>query len=518
MPRLPVPGSDDGTWGTVLNDYLSVEHNADGTLKSTGSLAAKANDSTVVHLSGSETITGGKTFLVSPTVPSPTVGGNVANKTYVDTTAAKLSSDAIYVEDYGAIGDGVTDDSAAITNAITTAVSAAQTNGSYYAEVRFQAKTYFVNTPTTGGTTNGSAMIPLPVILVSSQKVTLVLKGVGAANGLYHWNQTNVQKAGSVLRTTYSAGSTVPATGEVSVLGGPTPHYGYGYPSGLFSNMLIVVDALTVVVPENPQICGFDFRGVAEMQVKSAAALAASTHSGAPSIPVPTWGWGISPPDIQNNAICDIDSFNVEGFVSGLRITEHIRCSSLRAINCFNGILCDGSSGFPHSNIITYASVENCTRMIASISSRVKLNIACLDTESPTAATGDHQINDPGNGMVGTIYINANAYNPNDLNTNILNDATLGVNGASGLRIINSEMIPGAVTAPTVPASTTALKNPFWRDAAVSITGAVTAVKVDGTALGMNGTLAGATAYVPSGKTIELDYSGAAPAWNWTIL
>ena len=31
--RLPVPGSDTGTWGSILNDYLSVEHNSDGTLK-----------------------------------------------------------------------------------------------------------------------------------------------------------------------------------------------------------------------------------------------------------------------------------------------------------------------------------------------------------------------------------------------------------------------------------------------------------------------------------------------------
>jgi hypothetical protein len=33
MSRLPTPGSDDGTWGDVLNDFLSVEHNSDGTQK-----------------------------------------------------------------------------------------------------------------------------------------------------------------------------------------------------------------------------------------------------------------------------------------------------------------------------------------------------------------------------------------------------------------------------------------------------------------------------------------------------
>lgn len=33
MQRLPIPGSDNGTWGEILNNYLLVEHNSDGTLK-----------------------------------------------------------------------------------------------------------------------------------------------------------------------------------------------------------------------------------------------------------------------------------------------------------------------------------------------------------------------------------------------------------------------------------------------------------------------------------------------------
>ena len=33
MPRLPTPGGDSGSWGTVLNDFLSVALNTDGSLK-----------------------------------------------------------------------------------------------------------------------------------------------------------------------------------------------------------------------------------------------------------------------------------------------------------------------------------------------------------------------------------------------------------------------------------------------------------------------------------------------------
>jgi archaellum component FlaF (FlaF/FlaG flagellin family) len=513
MARLPVPGSDDGSWGDVLNTFLQIEHNADGTLKASGSLATKADDTAVVHKTGTETISGAKTFAVSPTVPTPSSSGHPATKQYVDTAASRIDGGAVYVEDYGAVGDGTTDDSTAIKNAIATAVTAAQ-SGSGYAEVRFQSKTYFVNTPTTGGATNGSALIPLPVVPVTSQKVTLVLRGASESSGLYHWNQTTVQKAGTTLRTTYNAGNSTPATGEISVLGGPTPFYGYGYPSGLFSNLYVVVDGLTAVVPQNPRICGFDFRGVAELRVKSASVLAASTATGAPSIPDPVWGWAFSPPDIQNNALCDIDSLSIEGHISGLRITEHVRVNSLRAINCFNGIVCDGSSGFPHSSWIGYACVENCNRILANISSRAKLNIAVLDIEPGT----DHVINDTGNGLVGIVNVTSNGSTGTELNANILNDGTIGVNGASNLRIVNMELFPGAVATPTVPATATPLRNPFWRDAGVSISGSVTSVKVDGVALGLTGTLTGATVFVPTGQTIELGYSGATPTWVWTIL
>ena len=39
MARLPKPGSDSGKWGEILNEYLSVEHNLDGTLKRASQIA-----------------------------------------------------------------------------------------------------------------------------------------------------------------------------------------------------------------------------------------------------------------------------------------------------------------------------------------------------------------------------------------------------------------------------------------------------------------------------------------------
>lgn len=46
MARLPIPGNDVGTWGQVLNDFLSVEHNSDGTLKKAIDITKAQTDAT----------------------------------------------------------------------------------------------------------------------------------------------------------------------------------------------------------------------------------------------------------------------------------------------------------------------------------------------------------------------------------------------------------------------------------------------------------------------------------------
>jgi hypothetical protein len=94
MSRLPIPGDDDGIWGSILNDFLEVEHNADGTLKPSGTLVTKANDADVVHVSGAETISGTKSFTASPTVPSPINPTDAATKAYVDSVSGSTVPDA----------------------------------------------------------------------------------------------------------------------------------------------------------------------------------------------------------------------------------------------------------------------------------------------------------------------------------------------------------------------------------------------------------------------------------------
>jgi hypothetical protein len=55
-------------------------------------LATKANDSAVVHLAGTETVTGTKSFVAPPNVPTPLGTGDVANKAYVDSSIAGVGA------------------------------------------------------------------------------------------------------------------------------------------------------------------------------------------------------------------------------------------------------------------------------------------------------------------------------------------------------------------------------------------------------------------------------------------
>lgn len=105
MIRLPIPGSDDGNWGNLLNDFLLIEHNGDGSLKATGSLASKADEAAVVHNSGNESVSGIKTFISSPIVPSPTSASQATSKTYVDTATASKATKPIVRQAYITSGD-----------------------------------------------------------------------------------------------------------------------------------------------------------------------------------------------------------------------------------------------------------------------------------------------------------------------------------------------------------------------------------------------------------------------------
>lgn len=111
--RLPIPGSDNGTWGTILNGFLEVSHNADGTLMSSAITTAGAITS-VNGLTGSSVTLAasdvGAAPLVSaaltgiPTAPTASSGTNTTQlATTAFTTAAVGALNGTYVAAFGPI-------------------------------------------------------------------------------------------------------------------------------------------------------------------------------------------------------------------------------------------------------------------------------------------------------------------------------------------------------------------------------------------------------------------------------
>jgi hypothetical protein len=93
-------------------------------------LAGVPSDAALVHLAGTETITGAKTFSLSPAVPAPSLNTHATTKLYVDNAVAGGDTDAIHkgdhvisVMDYGAVGNGIANDTTALDNALAAAVA-----------------------------------------------------------------------------------------------------------------------------------------------------------------------------------------------------------------------------------------------------------------------------------------------------------------------------------------------------------------------------------------------------------
>lgn len=145
MVRLPIPDGDSGVWDDILNEFLGVEFNGDGTLKS----VVRPGQITSLY--------------TKPGTGIPYSDLDVNVQTALDSST--LSRIFIDVKSKGAKGDGVTNDSTAIQAAITESA----TSG---VPVYLSPGTYIVN---------ASLAISTPITVVGAGREKATLK---AANGL----------------------------------------------------------------------------------------------------------------------------------------------------------------------------------------------------------------------------------------------------------------------------------------------------------------------------------------------
>lgn len=424
------------------------------------------------------------------------------------------------VKTYGAAGDGVTDDTAAIKSAQAAAVAWATSTGTMTADIYYPPGTYLVGgSPVQGGSTKGNAQIPQPVIATTGQ--SLVIKHHGPVAGVkpLHWLQTTAQTAGGAVLVSTSTAPYSATYGQPSVIGGPTPEQGYGRTASLFSNVLVEIDNLSIILPDNPSISGVDMTGCAGYRIGT---LSVKTNAvpGSITLPTTTTQFGVRCADNNNNDSAWIDDLTVYGCNYALIANEHLVARRVTAIYNIAAVEV-GVQDMAHGARIDYLSVENCNVGIGTAlgSFPVKLDVGQMDWENPGGGWWAvfAAINDPSGLLVGTINVTDIGLSPHLTYTT--GTGTYSVRGpASGanVRVYDMTRQSGAVAGADVPvpASATATVNPVCRDASVTLTGGtVSDITVDGQSLGITS----GTFIVPTCRPVTLTYT-VAPTWKWTIL
>ena len=198
MARLPVPGSDNGVWGDILNDFLSVELNTDGTLKRGSTIDGKLDKSTATTKGDLLVAT------AASTITRLGVGTNgqrlVADS--AQTSGVKWATNGVLLAiDYGAKFDGSTDDASALQTAITAAIAAGK-------PLLLAPGTTIVGT---------TLSIPSPVTIIGSGRETTTVK---AKNGLNNYIFAFTAGAGTPVQGAHFADFALDGNGSNQTAGG----------------------------------------------------------------------------------------------------------------------------------------------------------------------------------------------------------------------------------------------------------------------------------------------------------
>jgi hypothetical protein len=392
VSRLPTPGSDDGHWGEILNDFLAVAHNGNGTLKAAADIAdAKSKASTALqpsgNLAGLQSTATARTNLglgsaATHAATDFDTAGSAATaqanaKTYTDQQIAGVTAGVgtpnlpmFNVEAYGAVGDGTTDDYDAI-KAAWDDMSASAEGGLL---VFPHAKVYRVDASVSGrlkDAGDGSwALFPFPVIARDSvhSKLTFGIQGVGDPISPRIFISTTEHAApvltGTVLFVDYDSPFEFDSThGLPSIFGCADvwkgSHAGFSY----FNNIHVTVDGLTIRQPYDPSLMCLNLASASAVNIGKVAFDVDGALDQAPEPTHPSGGTLLLP-KTNNNVTAIVDQVYAWGYYAGPAVyTEHVDIRSAIVVRCkIAAPVPWGSWHFGHMNML---SAEQCPWVIS---------------------------------------------------------------------------------------------------------------------------------------------------------
>jgi len=345
------------------------------------------------------------------------------------------------------------DDTAAFQGAIDAAVAWAQAN-SFAAEVFIPASKGFYGIGgalVNGGSTHGNSQITLPVISTTGNKISLVIRGVVDGSGVQHWQQTVPQVSGSTLvsfgvfTSVSGQNNNISTYGNPAVIGGPSQPGGYGVAPGVFSNMSVYLQDLSILTAYSVYgltYSAFDFSGLANAGIEGIAYGTTGTVVAGDFTSVSSFANGFSigalMPAAGNNDNCYVRNVTIHGgYTFAFFATEHVVADTMRILYCWSAFCPVGnyynSVGATHAIKAAQLSIEACSNVmyfigVGSDGIGPIVDIDQLDTESGAPTFSD---NTGGNGLaaaLGTVKL-----------TGLFTVANVSVAHPTGLNIINGQ-------------------------------------------------------------------------------
>ncbi|MFD4740632.1 hypothetical protein ACFWNQ_25190 [Streptomyces virginiae] len=234
----------------------------------------------------------------------------------------------------------------------------------------------------TGGSTLGNAQLTLPVYPATGRKISLTIQGTSSGAGVQHWQQTLPNTTGSTLlsfglfASAPAQTASINAAGNPCVLGGPSQPGGYAVAPGVFSNMYVDLDNVSILTAHSKfglTYSAIDFSGIANARLKDVQYSTCGTVPGGSYVSPGVFATGLSIgcllPANGNNDLTMIENVTCGGgYTYAMLVPEHTDIYGLRLLYCWAALCPVGSYyssvGAAHSIRASLISIEQCTFLV----------------------------------------------------------------------------------------------------------------------------------------------------------